>query len=394
MTKLLEITGKAVSGEWGSDDSAGNGTPVLRTTNFTNEGVVDYSDVVTRDLGKKDLSEKYLRKGDIIIEKSGGSDKQPVGRVIYFEGPETTYVFNNFTGLLRVIDQQKWFPRYVFYALYANYKRGGTKAYENRTTGLHNLQIDAYIANTIIPDTDMQKQKRICAILDKVREAIGERRKQLDTLDQLIKARFVEMFGDPVTNEKGWKTKPLLSMGICKNGMNFHYDDSGVELNCLGVGDFKDYSIISDTTALPMVSLNEMPSSEYLLQDDDIVFVRSNGNKKMVGRSIAVYPGDIPTTFSGFCIRYRRTDNSVITPYLLRVLKAESMRQKMYGRGANIQNLNQQTLSSLDIPVPPREMQEQFAAFVSQVDKSKVAIQSSVDQLVTLKQSLMQKYFR
>ena len=102
MTRLIEITGKAVSGEWGSDDTAGNGTPILRTTNFTNEGVVDYSDVVTRDLGEKDLSEKYLRKGDIIIEKSGGSDKQPVGRVIYFEGPETTYVFNNFTGLLRV----------------------------------------------------------------------------------------------------------------------------------------------------------------------------------------------------------------------------------------------------------------------------------------------------
>ena len=150
MTKLIEITGKALPGEWGSDDTAGDGTPVLRTTNFTNEGVVDYSDVVTRDLGKKDLSEKYLRKGDIIIEKSGGTDKQPVGRVIYFEGPETTYVFNNFTGLLRVIDQQRWFPRYVFYALYANYKRGGTKAYENRTTGLHNLQTDAYVANTII----------------------------------------------------------------------------------------------------------------------------------------------------------------------------------------------------------------------------------------------------
>ena len=181
------------------------------------------------------------------------------------------------------------------------------------------------------------------------------------------------MFGDPVNNEKDWNTKPLLSMGSCKNGMNFHYDDSGVEINCLGVGDFKDYSIIADTASLPTVSLNEMPSSEYLLRDDDIVFVRSNGNKKMVGRSVAVYPGTVPTTFSGFCIRYRRDDDAVITPYLLRVLKAESMRQKMYGRGANIQNLNQQTLSSLDIPVPPKAMQERFAAFVAQVDKSKLA---------------------
>lgn len=219
MTRLIEITGKAVSGEWGSDDTAGNGTPILRTTNFTNEGVVDYSDVVTRDLGEKDLSEKYLRKGDIIIEKSGGSDKQPVGRVIYFEGPETTYVFNNFTGLLRVIDQQRWFPRYVFYSLYANYKRGGTKAYENRTTGLHNLQTDAYVANTIIPDAEMQKQQSICTILDRVREAIGERRKQLDTLDQLIKARFVELFGDMLTNPMNWPEQKLEYMADIVSGI-------------------------------------------------------------------------------------------------------------------------------------------------------------------------------
>lgn len=86
MAKLIEITGKVLSGEWGTDDESGNGVPVLRTTNFTNEGIVDYSNVVTRTIQKKNIDAKYLRKGDIIIEKSGGSDKQPVGRVIYFDG--------------------------------------------------------------------------------------------------------------------------------------------------------------------------------------------------------------------------------------------------------------------------------------------------------------------
>ena len=221
-------------------------------------------------------------------------------------------------------------------------------------------------------DTDKVEQQGAVDVLQRAERIIADRQYELHVLEDLKKARFVEMFGDPVSNEKGWPTRPLLSMGSCKNGMNFHYDDSGVKLNCLGVGDFKDYSIIADTATLPMVSLNEIPSSEYLLQDDDIVFVRSNGNKKMVGRSVAVYPGSVPTTFSGFCIRFRRNDDSVITPYLLRVLKAESMRQKMYGRGANIQNLNQQTLSSLDIPVPPKTLQEEFAAFIIQVDKSKL----------------------
>ena len=143
MAKVIDIIGKVLSGEWGTDDETGDGIPVLRTTNFTNEGVVNYNDVVTRMITKKNIEEKYLRKGDILIEKSGGSVKFPVGRVIYFDGEDNTYLFNNFTGLLRVKDREIWYPRYVFYSLFANYKRGGTRAFENKTTGLHNLK-DVY----------------------------------------------------------------------------------------------------------------------------------------------------------------------------------------------------------------------------------------------------------
>ena len=217
----------------------------------------------------------------------------------------------------------------------------------------------------------IEEQQEIANTLDKLQSIITHRRTQLKKLDELIKARFVEMFGNPVLNEKGWKCKRLLDMGSCKNGMNFHYDDSGIEINCLGVGDFKDFSTINDTSLLPVVSLNEMPSEEYLLKNDDIVFVRSNGNKALVGRSVAVYPNDTPTTFSGFCIRYRLQDTSVSVPYLLRVLKSDDMRMKMAGRGANIQNLNQQILGTLIIPVPSIELQNQFADFVKQIDKSK-----------------------
>ena len=259
-------------------------------------------------------------------------------------------------------------PDYIYYLLSGrDWDEGTNKAVMGKTLN------KATLSKVIVRIHSIEQQKEIVSILDKVSSVISARQQELSALNNLIKARFVELFGDPVVNEKGWKIKPLLSMGSCKNGMNFHYDDSGVEINCLGVGDFKDYSIITDTALLPTVSLNEMPTSEYLLQNEDIVFVRSNGNKKMVGRSVAVYPGAVPTTFSGFCIRYRKEDDSVITPYLLRVLKTESVRQKMYGRGANIQNLNQQTLSSLYIPIPPKAMQEQFAAFVAQIDKSKFA---------------------
>ena len=196
MAKLIEITGKVLSGEWGTDDESGNGVPVLRTTNFTNEGIVDYSNVVTRTIQKKNIDAKYLRKGDIIIEKSGGSDKQPVGRVIYFDGPESTYLFNNFTGLLRVKNQAVWLPRYVFYSLFHNYRKGGTRPFESKTTGLHNLKTDDYISRYEVLEAPISEQQSICKQLDYVYDIIKTRQQQLQKLDELVKARFVEMFGD------------------------------------------------------------------------------------------------------------------------------------------------------------------------------------------------------
>ena len=239
----------------------------------------------------------------------------------------------------------------------------------------------------------IEQQIIIVDSLRKIEAVITARQQQLHKLDELVKARFVEMFGDPVENPMKWETMPFLSIGDCKNGMNFHYEDSGVDIHCLGVGDFKNHSTIRDTTALPKVSLNEMPTDEYLLKDEDIVFVRSNGNKALVGRSVAVYPGNTPTTFSGFCIRYRKNDDSVAIQYLLRVLKCESIRRKMAGRGANIQNLNQQILSNLVIPIPPIELQNQFADFIAQCDKSKFVVQQALEKAQLLFDSLMQQYF-
>ena len=286
--------------------------------------------------------------------------------VKYFDGKFDAY---QRTYIIESLDKEKLLVKYLYYFLnsYVETLRlqsiGGVIKYIK----LGNL------TEAMIPLPSISEQKKIIDIIEKCNGVINSRVQQLKILRELIESRFVEMFGNPVLNEKGWRTKPLLDMGNCKNGMNFHYDDCGVEINCLGVGDFKDLSVIDDTKQLPTVSLNEMPSEEYLLKDNDIVFVRSNGNKELVGRSIAVYPGNVATTFSGFCIRYRKYDDEVIIPYLLRVLKTDSIRRKMAGRGANIQNLNQQILGTLIVPIPPLELQNQFADFVQQVDKSKLS---------------------
>ena len=238
-----------------------------------------------------------------------------------------------------------------------------------------------YIKLTNLVDVDiklptLEKQKQIVNVLENLQSCLSNKEKEINNLDNLIKSRFIEMFGDPIDNPYGWALKPLLSLGECKNGMNFRNNEQGVDIHCLGVGDFKNLSIIDDVAQLPIVSLNCMPSSEYLLKDGDIVFVRSNGNKALVGRSIAIYPKETSTTFSGFCIRFRKKSDAVNTYYLLQVFKSDSTRRKMAGRGANIQNLNQQILASLNIPIPPIELQNDYETFVKLIDKSKFVYHS------------------
>lgn len=104
-------------------------------------------------------------------------------------------------------------------------------------------------------------------------------------------ARYIlEMFGDPVENPKGWNVFSLLEYGSFKNGMNFTKGESGTALKCLGVGDFKSLATITCVDNIAEIELNTPPSAEYLLKDGDIVFVRSNGNKALIGRCLTIYP--------------------------------------------------------------------------------------------------------
>ena len=372
MTKLKDITGKALSGEWGTDDETGVGIPVLRTTNFTNEGIVNYENVVTRIITKKDISEKYLQSGDIIIEKSGGSDKQPVGRVIYFDGPENTYLFNNFTGLLRVRDKNEWFPRYVFYSLFANYKKGGTRPFENKTTGLHNLKTDDYVSRYEITEIPLNKQVAICAQLDQILKVINLRRKEISNLDDLIKARFVEMFGDPETNSKGWAEISLSE-----------------KLNVLGGYAFKSDQF-EETGGIPVLRIGNINSGYF--KPVNMVYWKEDRSLERY----AMYPGDLVMSLTGtvgkddygnVCILgnayemyYLNQRNAKLELkdgldkyYLAELLKFSQVKKKLTGssRGVRQANISNKDILNLVAPIPPMELQQQFANFVEQIAKSK-----------------------
>ena len=197
-----------------------------------------------------------------------------------------------------------------------------------------------------------------------------------------------------MTNPKGWEQAPLGIMGGFKNGLNFSSRDQGINIHCLGVGDFKNHVVISGVSALSEIALNELPAEDYLLKDGDIVFVRSNGNKELVGRSVVVYPGNSKATFGGFCIRLRLTTEKLNTAYLIHTLHNPSLKKSLLGsvRGANITNLNQQMLGGLEIPLPPISLQNEFAAFVEQADKSKFALQITLAKLEATYKALLNKH--
>ena len=369
MAKLLEITGKAISGEWGQDDDTGTGIPVLRTTNFTNEGFVNYKNVVTRSISKKNIAEKYLRHGDVIIEKSGGSDKQPVGRVIFFEGEENKYLFNNFTGLLRVQNPEEWLPKYVFYALYTYYRNGGTRAFENRTTGLHNLQVDNYVKSVDIPKLSYRKQQHICETLDHVRDAVAYRERQLTKLDELIKARFVEMFGDPYTNSKDYPLKKGESFFKLSNGK------AVPESKRLNGG-------------IPAYGGNGISwyTDESLFDADTIVVGRvgfQSGNVHLVKGPLWVTDNAMYMSSCDFS-QYNLT-------FLIELMAHVDFTK--FQDAGDLKKITQKPFMQFEYLCPPLSLQNQFAAFAAEVDKSKVEVQKALDQTQLLFDSLMQQYF-
>lgn len=218
-----------------------------------------------------------------------------------------------------------------------------------------------------VPIPPLNEQKRIAAIFEKVDSIRQKCNRGVKLADDLLHAIFLDMFGDPVENPKGWVIDSLFKYGAFRNGMNFSKGESGATLKCLGVGDFKSLATITCMDNIGEIKLNTLPSDDYLLKDGDIVFVRSNGNKALVGRCLTIYPGKGKVTFSGFCIRYRIENPSLLPEYINFLFRTPSMKQQMLsgGQGANIQNISQGTLSALRIPVPPLEKQLAFSKVVS-----------------------------
>ena len=362
-------------------------TPTRSDLSYWQNGSYDWISISDLNTDRKYISDTKERITTKAVRESG-IKKIPANTVIMsFElsiGKTAITSHDMFSNeaIMAFIDRKviRINPDYIYYLLHAlDWNKRANKAVKGRTV---NKKI---ISQTQVNIPDYQTQLRIVKIMDSTRKRVKIQKDILSKLDTLIKARFVEMFGDPVKNEKKFLTKQLSQIGKCKNGINFHKSEIGNTVNCLTVKNFENNQVINDTTKLAKIKLSNLPSNDYFLNNGDIVFVRSNGNKSLVGRSVLIFPNNNPTLFSGFCIRFRKDSKRLESVYLLWLLKNESIRMKMRGRGVNIQNLNQQIINNLSIPVPPIELQKEFASFVQQVDKSKVVNASIMKYIISIR---------
>ena len=242
-----------------------------------------------------------------------------------------------------------------------------------------------------IPVPTLSEQRALIDGFNRLTDEINSKRQQIAALKESVKSRFVEMFGDPVDNPKGWSIKTLEELGDFKNGLNYR-KATGYTVKCLSVRDFKDRRVIGGVDVLSDISISVKPSREYLLRDGDIVFVRSNGNSNLTGRCLAVYPHGGKAVFSGFCIRFRLAEKQLNADYLLDFFKSESIRKAIQGRGPNIKNISQPILASLKVPLPPLSLQQEFADFAAEADKSQFALEQEVDALSAERDALLDRF--
>lgn len=183
---LAQLISKSFPGEWGLEDKTGNGIKVIRTTNITNDGTLDLTETVTRNISDTKLQKKLLKKGDILLERSGGTKDNPVGRVAYFNENDT-YVANNFTQTLRSIGDIESY--YLFHFLFYYYKMNKMKirSMGNQTTGIQNLNMDDYM-QIAIPVPPREHQELFISIAKQAEKSKSELRQTIEKIDRVMKS--------------------------------------------------------------------------------------------------------------------------------------------------------------------------------------------------------------
>ena len=244
---------------------------------------------------------------------------------------------------------------------------------------------------------DKTEQREIVSTLKRIEAIISNRQEQLAKLDELIKARFVEMFGDPIANSMGWEEVQLSGcLESIDNGKSYVCDTSCrkgespaiLKLSAVTYGDYRP----DENKAM----LDEAYfSKDITVQSGDLLFTRKN-TPELVGMCAYVYktPANLMLPDLIFRLNTKPLCNKI---YLWKLINHELFRKQIQalssGSAKSMSNISKERLLHLSVILPPLSLQNQFAAFVEEVDKSKVEVQKALDQTQLLFDSLMQQYF-
>jgi type I restriction enzyme S subunit len=186
--KIRDLFSSSTPGDWGKDGNQEDGVPVLRSTNFCNNGSIDYSDIAYREVDETRLKKRRVDKGTILIEKSGGSPSQAAGRVVYCDR-EFNGTASNFIEVVKVKDD--FSPRYVAFLLYYLYQIGIVLKYQQQTTGIINFKLNEYSEEMVNCPASKPEQAKIAEILSSVDRAI-EQTEALIAKQQRIKTGLMQ----------------------------------------------------------------------------------------------------------------------------------------------------------------------------------------------------------
>lgn len=391
--KLGDIC-NVINGLWTGKKEPFINVAVIRNTNFSKDCQLNLENVAYIDVEAKQFASRKLLCGDIIIEKSGGSEKQPVGRPILFNISEGDYSFSNFTSTLRIKEDAKVESSFLHKCLYASYLKGETLKLQSKTTGLHNLNMKGYLRLNI-PLPPKSTQLAIVSELDKINELIRLKKEQLKDYDNLAQSIFYEMFGDPVENEKGWEVKKLSSLfkvSSSKRIMQEEWTKEGVPfLKVSDIVSLIKHGKVSPSTFISKLKFKKLEEAKMVPTVGDIL-ITSRGT---LGLCYIIKTDDKFYFQDGMVTWLSENTGDIIPIYITYVFSNNHFLEVLAGRAnkSTVSYISIKQISKKEITVPPLPLQHLFAKRIEQIERQKSAVQKSITDLETLLASRMQYWF-
>ncbi|HOM69548.1 MAG TPA: restriction endonuclease subunit S [Smithellaceae bacterium] len=366
-----------LSGLWSGKKPPFTKAGVIRNTNFTASGEIDYSDVAWLDVETKQLAKRKLKYGDIIIERSGGGPKQPVGRVVQFRREDGIFSFSNFTTTVRVKKFDDLDPLFAFYILLELYQSGRTEDIQRRTTGLRNLDFKAYKERALFPLISRREQHHIAYMLSTVQTAIEQQERLIKLTRELKSALMHKLFTGGLHGEKqkmteigpvpeSWKVLPLDELLTrTQYGLSIRGEDAG-KYGILRMTNQTDGKI--STEKMQFIDLNEKNFENYRLKRKDILFNRTN-SLELVGRT-AIFDIEGDYVFASYLIRLNTNNERLDAFFLNHYLNWEDTQRRLKTialRAVSQSNINATRLRSFQIPVPPLKEQAEIVLHVNTI---------------------------